>query len=791
MLDSGASVSLINPRFVKANSLPMVLRSKPLRLKTIDNTDVSSGLITHEVTLCMIIDDHVEDKTFLVADIGDDNIILGIDWLRHHNPPIDWEQFSVSFTSAHCVSTCLPTPTKKAARVWTTTGKPKCPPTRRALELEARERNAIKRATLEAAEIAGLPPPPPLLTVEERKRLELLSPPKPQLACHAKHLPSFIGCHTNSSTSPSPPSPSTSFAGLKAKKSSYTKFIHKTCVEAIRVVRATLDAHIAEEVKILEKTPGTSDGRVVGPPVTSGSVFLEQCWDARSEYSVHGRRSIVDEDEHPVPRVAAGTTVSQRLAEEEQAKHAGDPVKSVEELVPTEFHEFLDVFSQKRSERLPRHTKHDLAINLESDTLPKVGKLYQLSLDELRALKEFIDDNLAKGYIRPSHAPCGAPVFFVKKKLGGLCLVVDFRALNAITRPDSYPIPLSNELLDRLKAAKVFTTLDMRWGYYNVCIREGDEWKTSFRTRYGQFEFLVMQFGLQNAPAAFQRMVNDLFHDLVDISVVLYLDDIIIFSEDESKHDDQVREVLRRLREADLFLNPVKCEFRTQEVSYLGLKISPGHIGMDPVKVSGIMEWPTPQNVSDVFQFLGFTNFYRQFIPDYARITRPLERLKTKDCPWLWGDTEKTAFQSLKQAFVEAPLLIMPELNAPFRLETDASNFAMGAVLLQQSSDGDWRPVAYFSKAMREAERNYDVYDKELLAVVRALEEWRPYLEGNPHKIQIFSDHRNLEWFMTTRDLNRRQARWSLYLNRFNFVIEHRPGRYSDGPDALSRRPDH
>ncbi|GAW05938.1 Retrotransposable element Tf2 155 kDa protein type 1 [Lentinula edodes] len=461
-------------------------------------------------------------------------------------------------------------------------------------------------------------------------------------------------------------------------------------------------------------------------------------------------------------------------------------------MVPSEYHEFLDRFDKRESDRLPAHTPHDLAIELEDGAaLPKSGKLYQMSPAELKALKEFLDENLDKGYIRPSHAPLGAPVFFVKKKDGGLRLCVDFRALNAITKKDSYPIPLTADLIDRLKAANLFTTLDMRWGYHNVRIREGDEWKTSFRTRYGQFEFLVMPFGLSNAPAAFQRMVNELFHDLVDVSVIIYLDDIIIFSEDTSKHEEHVREVLRRLREADLFLKPEKCKFHAKEVDYLGLKISPGCVGMDPVKVAGITSWPRPTCRRHVNQFLGFCNFYRRFIDNYAHISRPLERLKAKDQLFVWGDREEEAFITLKQAFTTAPVLMMPDTSAPFVVETDAPNFAMGAVLLQQALDGELHPVAYYSKAMSPAERNYDIYDKELLSVIRALEEWRPYLEGSPHKIRVLSDHRNLEYFMSARDLNRRQARWSIFLNRFDFIIEHRPGRLSNGPDGLSRRPDH
>jgi hypothetical protein len=273
-----------------------------------------------------------------------------------------------------------------------------------------------------------------------------------------------------------------------------------------------------------ESRPGPSGGAPQSSLLAAegSAVYLEQQWDLESARGSGG----------------PGLSEALRAAARQQG---GEVKKSVTDMVPPEFHKFLDVFDKGRSERLPAHRPHNLAIELEEGTtLPPTGKLYQLAPAELRSLKEFIDENLAKGYIQPSKAPCGAPVFFVKKKDGSLRLVVDFRALNAVTRPDSYPIPLTNELLDRLKAAKVFTTLDMRWGYYNVRIKEGDEWKTSFCTRYGQFEFLVMQFGLQNAPAAFQRMVNELFHDLVDVNVVLYLDDIIIFTEDPSQHDAQV-----------------------------------------------------------------------------------------------------------------------------------------------------------------------------------------------------------------------------------------------------------
>ncbi|KAG5727064.1 hypothetical protein E4T56_gene20328 [Termitomyces sp. T112] len=572
MVDSGASCCFVNQHFVKEQQLPTVSKRRPVRLRMIDNTEVKSGLIMEEVHLHLVIGPHEETVVFDVADIGDDNLILGVNWLCCHSLSIDWGRSTIDFTSAHCRASCLQAP---------------------------------ERA------VAGVPGPEP-------------------------------------STSLQTPCPTVTSVGTSGQLPTVRAFVRKAAQRAqvVRVAQGCIDKAI-EHVE-------------AGAQESSGdSVFLEQQWDMESKRGCAGPY-LADE------RGAAGWSFSQELAEED-ARRRGGKERMVEELVLGEFHEFLGVFDKRRLERLPAHTKYDLGIKLlEGAEVPPPDKLYQLAPAELRALREFIDENLAKGYIRQSSAPCRAPVFFVKKKDGGLCLVVDFRAMNAVTKPDAYPIPLTNKLLDRLKAVKVFTMLDMHWGYYNVRIRDGDEWKTSFWTRYGQFEFLVMQFGLRNAPAVFQRMVNDLFHDLVDVYMVLYLDDIIIFSENPAQHDAHVREVLRRLREADLFLKPEKCRFRTTEVDYLGLKISPGRVGMDPVKVDSITSWPVLRNLHQVNQFLGFCNFYRRFVEDYAVISKPLEKLKAKDCEWRWGVEEQMAFESLKATFARAPVLMMPDTDAQF-----------------------------------------------------------------------------------------------------------------------------
>lgn len=450
-------------------------------------------------------------------------------------------------------------------------------------------------------------------------------------------------------------------------------------------------------------------------------------------------------------------------------------IEGWEQLVPKQYHEFGDIFSKKASERMPTRKPYDHAVEfLEGSTLPRPARNYSLSPMERNSLDEWIQENLRKGYIRPSKSPLAAPVFFVKKKDGGLRLVQDYRKLNDITKKDRFPIPKISDLIDRLSKASIYTKIDLRWGYNNVRIREGDEWKLAFVTPFGLYEPTVMFFGLSNAPATFQRMMNHILDDLIrEGHVMVYLDDILIFTNDLNHHRRLVREVLRRLRDNDLFAKPEKCFFETDSIEYLGMIISKGSVQMDPSKVDGVLSWPVPQKVKDVQAFLGFANFYRRFIRNFGTIARPLAELTRKGKDWTWGEEQQEAFDALKKAFTSAPILKIPDDEHPFRMECDSSDFATGAVLEQLGSDGLWHPVAYYSKALGPHERNYEIYDKEMLAIVRGLKEWRHHLEGHPLPFEIWSDHQNLTYFRKAQDLTRRQARWSLFLTRFIFQ---RPG---------------
>jgi transposase InsO family protein len=490
----------------------------------------------------------------------------------------------------------------------------------------------------------------------------------------------------------------------------------------------------------------------------------------------------------PSEDICASSTISTRLAEAFKANSEADAPP-----IPDYLKEFSDVFSKKSFDTLPEHKQWDHAIELVPGEKPAGCKIYPLAPSEQKELDAFLQENLETGRIRPSKSPMSSPVFFIKKKDGSLRLVQDYRALNAITVKNKYPLPLISELINKLRGARYFTKLDVRWGFNNVRMKEGDEWKAAFRTNRGLFEPLVMFFGLTNSPATFQTMMDSIFDGLIsEGKVIVYLDDILIFTETLEEHREVVKKAISLLHIHNLFLKPEKCEFERTEIEYLGVIISHNSVRMDPVKVAGVSEWPVPSNKKEVQSFLGFTNFYRRFIQDFSHHARPLFDLTKKDTVWKWDSAEQAAFAILKEKITSAPVLALPEDSRPFRIEADSSDFATGAVLSQQSPEDDkWHPVAFLSKSLSSVERNYEIHDKEMLAIIRALEEWRHFVEGAEHQFEIWTDHKNLEYFMKAKKLNRRQARWSLLLARFDFVMHHRPGKSMGKSDALSRRSDH
>ena len=298
---------------------------------------------------------------------------------------------------------------------------------------------------------------------------------------------------------------------------------------------------------------------------------------------------------------------------------------------------------------------------------------------------------------------------------------MDFRGLNKLSKKDRYPLPLITDLLYSLGKAQIFTKIDLRHAYHLVRIYEGDEWKTTFHTRYGSFEWLVVPEGLTNAPAAFQRFMNNIFADMLDVCVVVYLDDILIYSADEATNREQVREVLRRLRKHGLFAKPEKCEFYKEKIEFLGYLLSPQGLTMDPAKIQVILDWPEPRRVKDIQSFLGFANFYRRFIYNFSDLTVPLTRLTCKGAPWSFGDLERSASKALKSAFTTAPILTHWIPDRPIIIETDASDYALAAILSIQLENGEIHPVAFHSRSFNSTELNYDVHNKELYGAITSM----------------------------------------------------------------------
>ena len=448
---------------------------------------------------------------------------------------------------------------------------------------------------------------------------------------------------------------------------------------------------------------------------------------------------------------------------------------------------------------LPRIRPWDHAIELKKDapsTLP--GKIYSLTQSEQKALQEFIKEHLQKGYIRPSKSPYAAPFFFIKKKDGKLRPVQDYRQINEWTIKNRYPLPLIPELINRVKGATLFSKFDVRWGYNNVRIKKGDEWKAAFITNQGLFEPRVMFFGLTNSPATFQTMMNEIFQEeLREGWVSIYMDDILIHTDSNlPRHRKCVHRILDKLKKHDLYLKPEKCLFEQEEMEFLGVVLKNGTIQMDPTKIKGVADWPKPNNVRDVRAFLGFTGFYRYFIPNYSKIARPLIDLTRKATPFHWESPQMKAFETLKTIMCRKPILRQPNYDDPFFLLTDASAYGVGAVLSQEGETNPrsqkpfLHPIAYYSSTFIPAERNYDIYERELLAVLKSLEHWRPHLAATEKPVTVLTDHANLAFWKNPKKVNRRVARWFATLQDYHLRIKHVPGKQHAAPDMLSRRPD-
>jgi len=591
LVDSGASENFIDKAYAEASRIPMQQKTMPRGVLTVDRSQVTGGPVTHDGQIHLTINRHEEDIRLHCITIMNAPIILGLPWLKLHDPVIGWKNHTVKFHSDHCAEKCLP---------------------------------SSPRAN----------------TVPEEKATE----------------------------------------------------------------------------QYYKKTPAE-----------------EENWE------------IGETD----PREVCQTVIDEI---KETSRTSKKPI-------PPEYHEFLDVFTEQEPTTPPPHHTQDHHIPLEEGKMAPYEPLRPVNDEKMKALKEYLDVNEKRGWIHASISPVGAPIHFVKKNDRGLRLYVDYQQLNEITVKDRTPLPLIGESLDQLSSATVYTKLDIRDAYYNLRIAAGDEWNTAFRTWYGLYEYCIMPFGLTNALASFQRWINEILSEYLDIFCVAYLDDILIFSQNLEDHRRNIRTILRRVEETWLTLKASKCKFHTTETEYLGYFISPKGLRMDEEKIRTIKEWKEPTNVKGTQSFMGFANFYRRFIRDYSKIMTPLSSLTKKEKEWEWGDKQQGAFDTLKTAMIMEPILQHFNPERAVIIKTDASDYAIGAICLQPDDNGILHPVAYYSRKLKDPECNYDIHDKELLVIVDALRKWDTNCKTTGPKITILTDHKNLEYWKTKKDLNLRCRR--------------------------------
>jgi len=462
------------------------------------------------------------------------------------------------------------------------------------------------------------------------------------------------------------------------------------------------------------------------------------------------------------------------------ATNESSPVKvSVDN--PAVVKEFSDVFADMPPGLPPdRGVGHTISV---ADSSPVFKPMYRLSPKEKQEVIRQVKDLLARGLIRPSHSAYSSPVIFVRKKSGELRMCIDYRALNQKTVKDKYPLPCIDDLLDRLQGASVFSSLDLQSGYHQIRIADEDVPKTAFSTPLGLFEFCVLPFGLTNAPAAFQREMNRVFKGL-DF-VLVYLDDILVFSKSQVEHEQHLRKVLEALRAEKLYAKMSKCSFCKPSVEFLGHVVSSDGVHVDPKKIESIDKWPLPKSATEVRSFLGLGNYFKRFIQGYSSLVAPLVSLTRPKMPFLWGKLAQSAFDTLRHDLCHAPVLALPDVDAHYEVVCDSSGFGCGAVLLQNQ-----KPIAFHSYKLSDAERRYRGGEQELLAVISALKQWRCYLEGATGGVTVVTDHKP-NTFLGTKpavQLPSRQVRWQQFLSRFDFQWEYRKG-CCNVADPISRCP--
>lgn len=781
MLDSGSSISTISPETVRKLGLTTRANTLPSTIRNADGSNTKGGW---KENVSAWVDTGVSNGKMRIAVVAthDDRFLLGNDWIQRYKPTIDWATGRVStkfgrtklLGTSHLRKALEIISRRKKKKIersgqtwWKTDASKSCvdsdsdseseyeitvaPTTKDSKttipEISSKTNTPQERQQIEAMQRSWETQNQLAIELKERERKAKKAEEQDQQEDPGRLELGTIGEEISAidaqiiATNPvygavSPKEVIRTTSGHSP--SSYKK--RKTGQDG-RTQRHQATAPYMKRTGSKTDEEG-SPGSLGGTPVV-GRRRIVQVRDIKSTGIRFRRRwtpakgkknvkeyfpKVRDKADQLRKKLTKISSVAQKYSQEKaaaQGRTVDAPKKTLGEMLPRELWGYKDRFDEQRAKRLPKSNRWDMTIEFEEGKpLPGKQPIYPLSPEEKEAVEEFLRENLEKGWIRQEHKGefvIASPVFFVGKKDGGARMVIDYRAVNKICKPDPFPIPLMHTLPDELKRAKYFTTLDMRAGYNNIRIRPEDEAKAGFRTHQGVYIPRVMQFGMMNSPAVFQRAMNQIFDDMIGRGILIYLDDIIIYAETEEALWKLTIEVMERLRSVDFYLKLEKCFFNLQELDYLGFVVSREGLKVDNYKVKAVQEWPELKTKRDIRKFIGFANFYRKFIEGYSTIARPLTTLLSKKRTFTWGEHQRRAFERLKHAFISAPVLVRPDYEKQFIIETDASLVAMGAVLSQQQDDGSIKPISFWSGTFNAAERNYGVGDRELLAIICGL----------------------------------------------------------------------
>ncbi|KAF1332749.1 reverse transcriptase, partial [Globisporangium splendens] len=791
LVDTGASNNFVRNEVIVRHKVPMpdANEDKAMVIRLANGSTVK--MPKRVVRLAMECEDFRGEDEFILLDLDDKfDLILGMPWLKRYQPSIDWMKIKISVDKSRDADLCCTT-TDEVVWVYTSVEEipddPRdiavCdgPPCSRAVPILKKTTGggAVRRQKKTVS--FAIDPMDEAMCVEETNGKRAEEPSRDKTTKKKKQLSSSVASAT---CAPDQGTSQDDEGSVQARVTS-SEYVN------VLVYNEDGDSNVMRHIEV--ENPPSSVEELISLPWMSKKTLKRSL--AKGEISQVCM--IVDVDDAEDINTVSATEAEvfdEKTRKERFEEQSWDALEMnpVYELVK----EYEDIFPDKVPDELP----FDRGVRHEIDILPGtkycITRQWPLPREQVVAIDEFFAQRAKAGHVRESKSPHCSPTFCVKKATGGWRIVHAFNKLNDATIPAQTPVPRKDMILDGMVGSTVFSAIDLKDGFYQIRMREDDAPLTAVSTPSGMlWEWLVMPQGLKNAPATFNRMVTNLLRPLRGFAPS-YFDDIFVHSKttgeksDVDVHLDHLRQVFQVMRENKLYANLKKCIFFAPEIPVLGCFVGKHGVRVDPEKVKAIDDWPVPQNVKQLRQWLGLANYLHKYTRNYAALVQPLTQLLKKDIEWEWSSDHQAAFAEVKRSLREAPVLAIANHDKPFHVVCDASDYAIGCALMQHDDEGHERVVSYQSRQLRPAERNYPVHDKELLAMKYSLVKFRVYLFGE-ERFAIYTDHASLRTAVKTPRLSQRMARWFSFFAEYNFVVHYKPGKTNILADALSRRPDY